>query len=103
MIGTQRLQLVAATMIRPAKLKMHVGEPITVAHAGEQQTGRMRKEPWRGHGHDRGALGQPRKDVYNVSAVRGRDPGVADPASYRPARQDIPHQPGVYPLTSTAA
>ena len=31
-------------MIRPAKFEMHVGEPITVAHAGEQQTGRMRKE-----------------------------------------------------------
>ena len=76
MIGTQRLQPPGATMIRPAKFEMHVGEPITVAHAGEQQTGRMRKELVAQVMDTIAELsGQPRKDVYNVSPSAGRDLG----------------------------
>lgn len=76
LIGTQRLQPPGATMIRPAKFEMHVGEPITVAHAGEQQTGRMRKELVAQVMDTIAELsGQPRKDVYNVSPSAGRDLG----------------------------
>ena len=76
MIGTQRLQPPGATMIRPAKFEMHVGEPITVARSGEQQTGKMRKElVAQVMDAIAGLSGQPRKDVYNVSPSAGRDLG----------------------------
>ena len=76
MIGTQRLQPPGATMIRPAKFEMHVGEPITVARSGEQQTGKMRKELVAQVMDAIAALsGQPRKDVYNVSPSAARDLG----------------------------
>ena len=76
MIGTQRLQPPGATMIRPAKFEMHVGEPITVPAAGMRQTGRMRKDlVAQVMDTIAGLSGQPRKDVYNVSPSAQRDLG----------------------------
>lgn len=76
LIGTQRLQPPGATMIRPAKFEMHVGEPIPTPESGGHQTGKLRKA------HVKqimttiaGLSGQPRKDVYNVSPSAQRDAG----------------------------
>ncbi|KHE75145.1 acyl-phosphate glycerol 3-phosphate acyltransferase [Kocuria marina] len=76
LIGTQRLQPPGATMIRPAKFEMHVGEPIPTPESGGHQTGKLRKA----HVEQimttiAGLSGQPRKDVYNVSPSAQRDAG----------------------------
>ena len=76
LIGTQRLQPPGATMIRPAKFEMHVGEPIPTPESGGPQTGKLRKA----HVEQimttiAGLSGQPRKDVYNVSPSAQRDAG----------------------------
>ena len=76
LIGTQRLQPPGATMIRPAKFEMHVGEPIPTPESGGHQTGKLRKA----HVEQimttiAGLSGQPRKDVYNVSPSVQRDAG----------------------------
>ncbi|WP_396415815.1 lysophospholipid acyltransferase family protein [Kocuria sp.] len=76
LIGTQRLQPPGATMIRPAKFEMHVGEPIPTPESHGHQTGKLRKT----HVEQimtkiAGLSGQPRKDVYNVSPSVQRDAG----------------------------
>ncbi|WP_420107647.1 lysophospholipid acyltransferase family protein [Kocuria marina] len=76
LIGTQRLQPPGATMIRPAKFEMHVGEPIPTPESEGHQTGKLRKA----HVEQimttiAGLSGQPRKDVYNVSPSAQRDAG----------------------------
>lgn len=76
LIGTQRLQPPGATMIRPAKFEMHVGEVIPAPESHGHQTGKLRKA----HVEQvmttiAGLSGQPRKDVYNVSPSVQRDAG----------------------------
>ena len=78
LIGTQRLQPPGATMIRPAKFEMHVGEPIMVPGAGpgQRQTGKMRKDLVEHIMTTIAQLsGQPRKDAYNVSPSAAKDMG----------------------------
>jgi len=76
LIGTQRLQPPGATMIRPAKFEMHVGEPIPTPESHGHQTGKLRKTHVEQIMTTIAALsGQPRKDVYNVSPSVQRDAG----------------------------
>ena len=76
LIGTQRLQPPGATMIRPAKFEMHVGEPIPTPESHGHQTGKLRKTHVEKIMTTIAALsGQPRKDVYNVSPSVQRDAG----------------------------
>ncbi|MFJ4759400.1 lysophospholipid acyltransferase family protein [Kocuria marina] len=76
LIGTQRLQPPGATMIRPAKFEMHVGEPIPTPESHGHQTGKLRKTHVEQIMTTIAALsGQPRKDVYNVSPSAQRDAG----------------------------
>lgn len=76
LIGTQRLQPPGATMIRPAKFEMHVGEPIPTPESHGHQTGKLRKIYVEQIMTTIARLsGQPRKDVYNVSPSVQRDAG----------------------------
>ena len=76
LIGTQRLQPPGATMIRPAKFEMHVGELIPAPESHGHQTGKLRKAYVEQIMTTiAGLSGQPRKDVYNVSPSAQRDAG----------------------------
>ena len=76
LIGTQRLQPPGATMIRPAKFEMHVGEPIPTPESHGHQTGKLRKTHVEQIMTTIAALsGQPRKDEDYESPCEPRDAG----------------------------